>query len=260
MDKGQRLDVAAEVARGCISRTLDVRVDSNDTGGKQGAHDLILTHGGRTIAVEVKLVVDPSHRAAGTKSSQLGYTRHKGLSYSWIVQLDPDVIWRPTLARLPDLLPELEERGYRPESAHFMWHQDIETYLKLHSLGVDGISCIPPTEMHPPGYYVLQASWGGVVPEVDGAVSAACDLIASPRMTKLRKQLSDAKTDERHAFLIYGWEYLEAVPFSQEGPLPTVEPALPLGIDGVWLSSTATSSPAIAWLPDRGWIRAAPMD
>jgi hypothetical protein len=260
MSKGQRLDVAAEVARGCVSRTLDVPVETNDTSGKQGAHDLSLSYRGRSIAIEVKLVVDPRHRAAGSKSSQLGYTRHTGLRYSWIVQLDPDVNWKPALARLPDLLPELERRGYLPSSAHFMWHHDVEMYLQLHGLGFDGLSCIPPTEKHPPGFYVLQASWGGIVPEVDAAVTSACDLIKDPKMAKLRKQLSDALADERHAFLIYGWEHLEAVPFSQDGPLPEVVPDLPAGIDGVWLSSTATGSPAIAWLPDRGWIRAAAMD
>lgn len=100
---------------------------------------------------------------------------------------------------------------------------------------------------------------GGVVPEMDQAVASACKLMSSTNMAKLRKQPAAAEASERHAFLIYGWEHMEAVPFSQVGPLPRIRPTLPNGIDGVWLSSTASSSPAVAWIPDHGWIRAAPM-
>ncbi|MEV6513448.1 hypothetical protein AB0M61_46030 [Streptomyces sp. NPDC051642] len=259
MQGRQKIDAAAHMAGRCVSSTLGVEVLANDADGRQGAYDLALTHEERTIAVEVKLVVDPRHRAAGTKSNQLGYTRQPSLTYVWLVYLSPDKNWKRALARIPTLLAELEGRGLLPEFAHYFWQHDLNLYIEFEQLGIDSLSCVPSTEKHPPGYYVMQASWGGIVPELENVVSSACELMSSPNMSKLRQQLAEAETDERHAFLIYGWEYMEAIPLSYEGPLPSDPPKLPKGIDGVWLSTTATSSPTIAWIPERGWVRAAPM-
>lgn len=254
---GQKTDVAAQLASQCISRTLGVRVELNDTDGRQGAHDLLLTYEGRTIAVEVKLVVDPKHRAADAKSSRLGYTLRPDLTYSWTVHLAQEKKWQRALARIPSLLVELEAHGATPGTAHHSWQHNVELLLGFEQLGIDAVFCVPPTEKHPPGYYVMPASWGGGVPEVDQVVSSACELMSNRAMTKLRKQLAAADADERHAFLIYGWEYMEAVPLSQEGALPSLAPMLPPGIDGVWLSTTASDSPTIVWTSKAGWLQAA---
>ncbi|WP_406487816.1 hypothetical protein [Streptomyces phaeochromogenes] len=259
MQGRQKIDAAAHIAGRCISNTLGVEVITNDADGRQGAYDLALTHEERTIAVEVKLVVDPNHRAAGTKSHQLGYTRQPGLTYMWFVHLSPDKSWKRALARIPTLLAELEGRGIVPDTAHYFWQHDFNLYIEFERLGIESLSCLPSTEKHPPGYYVMQAAWGGIVPELDHAVVSACTLMSGPDMAKLRRQLAAAETDERHAFLIYGWEYLEAIPLGHEGPLPSEPPTLPEGIDGVWLSTTGSSSATVAWLPRRGWFRAAPM-
>lgn len=256
---GPKVDVAAILAGRCISSTLGVEVTLNDSDGQQGAHDLLFIYQGRTIAAEVKLVVDPLHRAAGAKSSQLGYTRQPSLTYSWTVHLRQEKSWKRTLARIPSLLAELEERGTNPGTAHRIWQHDIDLLTEFEHRGIDSVSCMPPTEMHPPGYYVMQAPWGGGVPEIDRVVSSACELMSSPSMAKLRKQLADATADERHAFLIYGWEYMEAIPLSEDGPLPSSVPTLPQGIEAVWLSTTSRDSPAIAWMPDTGWVRASAM-
>ncbi|MGW6472371.1 hypothetical protein [Streptomyces nigra] len=252
----QKTDVAAQLASQCISRTLGVPVEVNDTDGRQGAHDLLLTYEGRTIAVEVKLVVDPKHRAADAKSSQLGYTLRPDLTYSWTVHLTQEKKWQRALARTPSLLIELEAQGATPRTAHHLWQHDVKLLLEFERLGIDAVFCVLPTEKHPPGYYVMPASWGGGVPEIDQAVSSACELLSSRAMNKLRKQLAAADADERQAFLIYGWEYMEAVPLSQEGMLPDLEPTLPPGIDGVWLSTTASDSPTIVWTSEAGWLRA----
>ncbi|MFG2095345.1 hypothetical protein [Streptomyces sp. NPDC048612] len=253
----QKTDVAAQLASRCISRTLGVPVEVNDADGQQGAHDLLLTYGGRTIAVEVKLVVDPKHRAADAKSSQLGYTLQPNLTYSWTIHLAQEKKWQRALARTPSLLVELEAHGATPRTAHHFWQRDAELLLEFGQLGIDAVFCVPPTEKHPPGYYVMPASWGGGVPEIDQAVSSACELMNSRAMIKLRRQLAAADADERHAFLIYGWEYMEAVPLSQDGALPGLAPTLPSGIDGVWLSTTASESPTIVWTSEAGWLRAA---
>ncbi|KIF70058.1 hypothetical protein HY68_18195 [Streptomyces sp. AcH 505] len=256
---GQKTDVAAQLASRCISRTLGVQVELNDTGGRQGACDLLLTYERRIIAVEVKLIVDPSHRAADSKSSQLGYTLRSDLAYSWTVHLVREKKWKRALVRIPSLLVELEASGATPSTAHHFWQHDVALLLEFEQLGIDAVFCVPQTEKHPPGYYVMPASWGGGVPEIDQAVSSACELICGRAMTKLRKQLAAADADERHAFLIYGWEYMEALPLSHGVVLPSFAPTLPSGIDGIWLSTTASDSSVIVWTSSAGWVRAAPM-
>jgi len=59
----QREDWAAELARQYIEATLNVPVETWDRDARQGAHDLRYDHGGRSTAVEVKLVVDADYRA-----------------------------------------------------------------------------------------------------------------------------------------------------------------------------------------------------
>lgn len=62
-------------------------------------------------------------------------------------------------------------------------------------------------------------------------------------MTKLRSQLSAADADERHAFPIVAWEYMEHIPLtsSREG-VPSDTPVLPEPIDAVWLTTMTASS------------------
>jgi hypothetical protein len=62
----QREDWAAELARQYIEATLNVPVETWDRDARQGAHDLRYDHGGRSTAVEVKLVVDADYRAFRT--------------------------------------------------------------------------------------------------------------------------------------------------------------------------------------------------
>lgn len=257
--KKQHEDVAAGVAGRCIGDTLSVEVIPNDVDGRQGEYDLKLIYEERTIAVEVKRVVDPLHQEAGNKSSALGYTRQQNLTYSWWASLTPTKRWNRALERMPTLLLELEQHGFCPDNAQQLRRHDLQLLFHLNDLGIKSLICLTPTEKHPPGYYMLQDAWGGMVPEMDDAVTSACKLIASRKMDKLRNQLAKAEADERHAFLIYGSEFLEAIPFSEPGALPSAPPDLPDGVDGVWFSTLKFGSAAVAWVAARGWIRAASM-
>jgi hypothetical protein len=58
----QREDWAAELACQYIEATLNVPVETWDRYARQEAHDLQFDHEGRSIAVEVKLVVDADYR------------------------------------------------------------------------------------------------------------------------------------------------------------------------------------------------------
>ncbi|MER5257518.1 hypothetical protein [Streptomyces sp. NPDC002855] len=128
-----------------------MKVNLNDMDGRQGAHDLQLTYAGRAIAVEVKLVVDPQHRAANSKSGQLGYTRQPDLTYSWTVHLAQEQSWKPALVRIPSLLTELEGREATPRTAHHFWQHDADLFSEFDRLGIDSVFCTLPTDKHPPG-------------------------------------------------------------------------------------------------------------
>ncbi|MDG9704073.1 hypothetical protein [Streptomyces sp. DH37] len=249
-----RIDVAAMIARQCIEATLRVKVEVHDADGKQGAHDLKFRHEERDCAAEVKLLVDPKHREAEAKASQIGYTQDSSLKDSWTAYMEPGRRWNRALQQLPKLLAEIE--ALDTSGLTRPWRRG-KLSEKLERLGVDDLLCVQPTEKHPPGYYVMSAPWGGGVPSIDHAVSAACSKLAGPEMAKIRKQLSAAEADERHAFLLYGWEYLEAIPLSRDEEFPTVPPELPEEVDAIWLTSILHESPVVAWLPEQGWIRAA---
>ena len=80
-------DWAAEVARKYIEATLNVPVETWDRDGRQGAHDLRYKIGDRSIAVEVKLVVDDKYRALERRISDTGYVCDNRLTRMWDVRL-----------------------------------------------------------------------------------------------------------------------------------------------------------------------------
>jgi hypothetical protein len=76
----------------------------------------------------------------------------------------------------------------------------------------------------------------------------------------LRRQLRDAETDERHAFLFIalehteGWLLTRARTEGAEQTLPTIIPVLPEPIDGLWLTGWSPVGRVIAFRPRVGWI------
>ncbi|MBT2383676.1 hypothetical protein [Streptomyces sp. ISL-11] len=254
MANRERIDVAALIARQCIAVTLGVDVEVHDVDGKQGAHDLAFAYDGRDCAAEVKLVVDPAQREVEAKAGKFGYRVDNRLRHSWTVYLSPGRRWNTALTQIPALLSRVEVAGDKV-LAHPWRRGELSEHLDR--IGVDDLVCVPPTEKHPPGYYVMPAPWGGGVPSMDEAVASACQHLASQVMRKIRKQLANAQADEKHAFLFYGWEYMEAIPFSRDDEFPRAAPQLPAGVDALWLTSTLHESAVVVWLPDRGWLRAA---
>ncbi len=249
------LDVAAVLAARCIEATLGVDVEHWNTEGRQGACDLRYVTDGRTVAVEVKRVVDPTHRAAEREADVAGYTMDDRLSYTWDVRLRTSASWKVVRQAMPALLIQLEELGFSPQASPRLRRYAPDLQHHLDALGVTGTHPNMPTEMHPPGFYLMPEGWGGGVPDIEAMPRFAVDVLASARMRTLRRQLAAADADERHAFLFVGWEHMAALTLSSDDDaLPGEAPNLPLPIDGVWMASTLANSRLIAWLPNRGWI------
>jgi hypothetical protein len=251
-------DPSAELARRCISSLLGVHAESWDLPPRHGAYDLRYERGGKTVAVEVKLLVDAGYRAAQTEASKAGYVTCTDLSRSWTVDLDHTASWKNARLALPRLLTELEDLRW-PGGGNFWRLRGVASGLRarIEELGVESAWPIAPTEMHPPGFYLMPAGWGGGVPGIDALPEFVEEQLASESMSKLHRQLAAADTDERHAFFVVGWEHMiiGALTDASEA-LPTSAPNLAEGIDAVWVTPITIGSRVVAWLPDEGWMHA----
>ena len=158
-----RVDVAAELARRSIEATLSVPVAHWDEDGRQGAYDLRFVIDGRSVAVEVKRLVNQQFRRAAAAADQAGYTLDDRLTRSWHAWLEFSASWKAVRAEIPALLVELEEidwQGRRPRETRV--GRPI-VHDSLARLGVVNVFSFDPTEKHPPGFYLMPSAWGGGV-------------------------------------------------------------------------------------------------
>ncbi|MDZ5447797.1 hypothetical protein U2F26_34715 [Micromonospora sp. 4G57] len=253
--QGNQRDSAAEFAGLCVQATLRVPVETTDRRDGQRAVDLRANYAGRTLAIEVKRVVDAALRESSVAASRLGYVRDERLRLSWHVSLEHRANWKDAAANLPRILLELEALNFPGGPP---WHlASVEALLEedLGRLRVGGLWPSPPTEKHPPGFYLMPEGWGAAVPGIEAIPDFLGSLLADDAMARLRAQLRAANADERHAFLWLGWENAEAWALDEPGEkLPATTPQLPEGIDAVWVGGTTVGARLIAWLPRRGWI------
>lgn len=248
-------DKSAELARLCVQETLRVPVEITDGRNGQRAVDLRATYAGRTLAIEVKRVVDPAFRESSVAASQLGYVRDERLLLSWHVSLEHRANWKDAAANLPRILLELESLGFPGGPPWDVARFDAALEEDLGRLKVSSLWPSSPTKKHPPGFYVMPEGWGAAVPGIEAIPDFLKSLLAGDAMAKLRAQLKAANADERHAFLWLGWENAVAWPLDEAGEnLPATTPQLPEGIDAVWVGGTTVGARLLAWLPTHGWI------
>jgi hypothetical protein len=103
-------DWMAARAAACITATLGVHVEDWDRKGRQGVYDLRYAQHGRTVAVEVKGVVDPALREMDASINRAGYIAEPRLSRLWVVHLEHGAHIGKARAQLPALLLEFEQR------------------------------------------------------------------------------------------------------------------------------------------------------
>jgi len=252
----EREDWAAELARQYIEATLKVPVEIWDRGGRQGAHDLRYELGGRSVAVEVKLVVEEDYRALERRIADTGYVRDSRLSRMWDIRLRRGARFDRAMREIPRILVRLEQIGWQDEPLWQLRNIDVEMEEILDRLGVTALWSHPPTPKHPPGFYLMPQPWGDWDKGIEQLPTFVSDLLAGAKMERLRRQLANAEADERHAFLFIGWEHTEAFPLHQSGShdLPLTAPRLPQPVDGLWLASLSETTRVLAWSQDRGWF------
>lgn len=257
MVKRSRDDWMADLAAGYIAATLGVEVESWDECGRQGAHDLRFEQNSRSVAVEVKAVVDQSFREMDSVIAQAGYVVDSRLTRLWIVDLHYGARIGNARRGLPGFLAQLEARGWLDELA---WYEArcSELGAELDRLGISELWSQEPTPDHPAGFAMLPAPLGERVAHTPTLPAFVGDLLGDDSSTLVKnlcRQLGAATTDERHAFLFVGWEHSVVWPFMiRPGDLPVEPPTLPPPIDGVWIASFSPETRVLAWLPGSGWI------
>jgi hypothetical protein len=250
-------DWMADLAAEYVAATLGVEVQPWDRCGRQGTHDLRFEQNGRSVAVEVKAVVDQKLREMESAIAQAGYVADSRLTRLWIVNLRHRAHIGNTRRGLPVLLAQLEARGWLDDLA---WYAARHSQLgaELNRLGVRGLWSQEPTPDHPGGFAMLPAplgEWDAHIPTLPAFVSDLLGDNDSTLVQNLRRQLGTATADERHAFLFVGWEHAVVWPLmTPSGDLPVEPPTLPPPIDGVWIASFSPETRVLAWFPEAGWI------
>lgn len=252
------IDPVAEAARRVVSATFGVDVECWDDGARQGAYDLRCVHEGRSYAIEAKRVVDETFRAAEKASKDAGHIYDERLKHCWIVRLKHSASWKRARLELPTLLL-LAEQEYLAgvhdlHDLHTVGPFTRGTATLLEGLGVTSARPVPSTTEHPSWFYMFPEGFGGVVPSIEELPDYLSKLLGDERMETLRRQLAAADTDERHAFLVIGWEDMTGVSLDTEGVgLPTTDPELPAPLTGVWCTSVMTTPRVMYWVRGKGW-------
>ena len=222
-------------------------------------YDLRYGYQGRVVAVEARSVVDYDVRLMGARIARAPYVASQRLGRLWVVDLRHGADVRLARDGLPDVLEQLETRGWHDRHAYRLarWAGLGD---ELDRLAVTGLWSQPPTVRHPPGFVLHPEPWGaweGAISDLSAFVSNLLADETSQLVQDMRRQLNaDGDVDERHAFLVIGWEHVEGWPlmWHDRRDLPSDSPRLPTPIDGVWLASFSAGTRVVAWLPRVGWI------
>jgi hypothetical protein len=258
-DTGPFADLAAQH----IEATLGVQVERWDRAGRQGGHDLRYEHRSRSVAVEVKCVLDEDYRQLQGEIDKKEYRPYERLSRLWVVRLGHGAQIKSVRHELPDPLVLLDEIGWDGR----LWQLGRElpgVAARLQALGIGGL--IPlwsDRGVHPPGYVLHHEGWWSFGADViDEPAGFACAYLAGAggEVVTLRRQLRDAQADERHVFPVHrpgarrGSAAEEVGTRGRRDDAANHEPTLPEPVDGLWLAGWSSTSRVIGWLPYLGWI------
>jgi hypothetical protein len=183
------------------------------------------------------------------------------LAGGWLVRILPSTRARVLHKQLPDLLRELKQegvgvvRGNRSSGDRFA--------AKAGELRV--VEAQQGPTAYPGSIYVMidqpLEQMGGFLPATgDPLASWIGEWLAEPSRQDNVHKLASSGADEGHIFVLVPG-YTQA-PFAVthllidvSAPLPTIPPALPLGITHVWAMSMWDSGGGFRWSPGNGWER-----
>jgi hypothetical protein len=251
-------DADEELARLVLESALHVPVKHVDKSPLQGMYDLKIRYEGERFgAGEVVSARDEVGTALETAAARLGYTKCNELTHRWTVVVKSGTILRNIHRGIPALLSELERLGIdyvRRFDRRFAPSGFESIGTDLDEFGIELCSSGRPTSKHPPGFYLWPAALAAWVGDGDSAAEFCEQLLANEAYEDVLSKLRKSHADERHAVIVLTFGQVGPHTAIDTGALPSRPPALPDGIDWLWIiASKAPPTRAIYWNPVVGW-------
>jgi hypothetical protein len=235
-----------------LGSTLGAQVTQHDDGSARSMYDLEICYpDGRLAAAEVVSTRDRLALRQEAAASKHRFTSVPGLLSRWFVTMHPNAQVRRVWQHVPAALAELEHRGVQ----RLAYRSFALRQSGLADFGVTGCWSTPPTKAYPPGCCLLpdfKFEWGGEGDEV----VRRCDEFL-PTVPDVASKLIASGLPERHAVVVVTVDWVGPFGGIQSGPVPTLGPTLPEGVDRLWLV-TLRHPPirALYWLGDGTWREA----
>jgi hypothetical protein len=236
-------DADEELARLFVGSVLGVPVTVHDRRSGHSTYDLKISYpGGRRGAAEVVSTRAGKQRAQESAISRAGYTTDQRLRHLWIASVSPDAVISRLLPDLPPFLTDLEQADVTDLSRNRYYGPQMRE--RLRSLHVSSCTALPPTALHPPGFYILPeatADWVG-----DGEeIRVLCEeFLADPAQADVTRKLRQAGADERHTAVDLGLT-------------PHHAPSLDACVDWLWvIASQDLPARGCYWERSQGWATA----
>lgn len=240
------------LARILLDTTLGAQVTHHDDGTARSMYDLeIRYHDGSRAAAEVVSTRDRVAVQQEIEASRRGFTAVPGLLLRWFVTMHPGARVRRVWSHIPAVLAGLERCGvYR--LAH---RSPALRQSGLADLGVTGCWSTRSTPERPPGFLLLPDSRCERGGEGDDIVRRCEQFLAT--VPDVTSKLVASGLPERHVVVVVTVDWVGPFGGIQVGPLPTISPTLPEGIERLWLV-TLRYPPirALYWLGDGTWREA----
>lgn len=244
----------ADEALACLvlGTVLGTRVECVDKSPLQGHHDLEVYYSdGGIDAGEVVSTRDPQWMRLIHSLPRRSYTECAGLTRMWFVLVKPTASLKDL--DILSLLRDLECE--RIDRISDLGYGSME--LMLRKVGIETCSSTVPTEMHPPGFFLMPKVMTGMVGDGDYVMQfcqmlLATELGRSKEVDKLRRA---EMASERHLVIILTADQLGPHTAVHTGEMPTQPPDLPQGVDWLWVigAEWSVTTRAIYWSPAGQW-------
>lgn len=246
-------DADEELARLFLGSVLGAPVTVHDRRSGYSTYDLKISYpGGRLGAAEVVSTRAGKQKAQESAISRAGYTTDQQLRHLWIACVSPDAVISRLLADLPQFLADLEQAGVTNLSRNRYYGPEMRE--RLRGLHVSSCTALPPTDPHPPGFYILPEATGGWVGDGEEIRVLCEEFLAGPAQADVTRKLRQANTDERHAVVIATRDQVRLHTAVDLDLAPSHAPSVDACVDWVWvIASQDLPARGCYWERRHGW-------
>ena len=187
--------------------------------------------------------------------SRAGCATDQRLNHLWIACVSPDAVISRLLADLPQFLADLEQAGVTNLSRNRYYGPQMRE--RLGGLHVSSCMALPPTDLHPPGFYVLPEATGDWVGDGEEIRVLCEEFLADPAQEDVARKLRQAGADERHAVVITTRDQVRLHTAVDLGLTPRHAPSLYACVDWLWvIACQDLPARGCYWERRQGWAPA----